>query len=215
MRPHIGRPSDPPGLLGMGGAQPRIGDPPSPRSVSFILRTSLRSHAARALRSLLVLASLAALFGLMISPASAATTTTVDTATFTARVVQLTNAERAKAGLAPLTVNANLTSAAQSYSGVLAQDACFAHTCGSQPDLGKRLQAAGYTFIGYRSWTYGENIAAGYSTPDAVVAAWMASAGHRANILNANFKDIGVGLVYRSGSRYGYYWVQDFGARTK
>jgi uncharacterized protein YkwD len=43
----------------------------------------------------------------------------------------------------------------------------------------------------------------------------MASPGHRANILNARFKEIGVGLVYRPGSRYRYYWVQDFGARTK
>ena len=183
------------------------------------MRTSIKSRAARALRPLLIVASLAALFSLMLTPASAATTTptatTVNTATFTARVVQLTNAERARVGLAPLTVNAHLTTAAQSYAGVLAQDACFAHTCGRQPDLGKRLQAAGYTFTGYRSWTYGENIAAGYSTPEAVVAGWMASPGHRANILNARFKEIGVGLVYRPGSRYRYYWVQDFGARTK
>jgi uncharacterized protein YkwD len=83
------------------------------------------------------------------------------------------------------------------------------------PDLAKRLANAGYTFTGYRSWSWGENIAAGYSTPESVVAGWMASSGHRANILNAGYRDLGVGIVQKSGSRYGYYWVQDFGARIR
>jgi uncharacterized protein YkwD len=93
--------------------------------------------------------------------AAAATTPTVDTATFAARVVQLTNAQRSKAGLPSLTTNASLTSAAQKYAGVLSQDVCFAHNCPPVPDLATRLQNAGYTFTAYRSWTWGENIAAG------------------------------------------------------
>jgi uncharacterized protein YkwD len=162
--------------------------------------------------SLAVLAALGAVFGLFALPAAASAAP--DTSTYAARVVQLTNAERAKVGLTPLTSNASLTSAAQGYAGVLSQDLCFAHNCPPQPDLAKRLASAGYTFTGYRSWSWGENIAAGYQTPEAVVAAWMASPGHRSNILSTNFHDLGVGLVAKSGSRYGYYWVQDFGARN-
>ncbi|MDQ6674240.1 MAG: CAP domain-containing protein [Chloroflexota bacterium] len=167
-------------------------------------------------RPLAVLTALIALLGIFAVPASAATESAIgSTTTYAARVVQLTNAERAKAHLPPLATNASLTSAAQNYAGVLSQDKCFAHTCGPQPDLKKRLESAGYTFSGYRGWSYGENIAEGYQTPEAVVAAWMASPPHRANILNSSYRDIGVGLVVRSGSRYGYYWVQDFGARNR
>jgi uncharacterized protein YkwD len=158
--------------------------------------------------------TLTALASVLIAPgAAAAATQAVDVSTFATRVVQLTNAERAKVGLAPLTTNAALTKAAQTYAGVLSQDTCFAHNCAPVPDLKTRLQQAGYTFSGYRSWSYGENIAAGYQTPEAVVAAWMASSGHRANILSSSFRDLGVGVVSRSGSRYGVYWVQDFGSR--
>jgi uncharacterized protein YkwD len=163
---------------------------------------------------LAVLTALLAVIGVFALPAAAsAAPAAVDTSAYAARVVQLTNAERAKVGLEPLTSNASLASAAQGYAGVLSHDVCFAHNCPPQPDLAKRLAGTGYSFTGYRSWSWGENIAAGYQTSEAVVAAWMASAGHRANVLNANYRDLGVGLVYKSGSRYGYYWVQDFGAR--
>ena len=57
-----------------------------------------------------------------------------------------------------------------------------------------------------------ENIAAGQSTADRVVRAWMASSGHRANILNCANKAVGVG-VSRGTSTYGTYWTQDFGRR--
>jgi uncharacterized protein YkwD len=166
-------------------------------------------------RSVAVLTALITLLSVFALPVGAAAgMAAVDTTGYAARVVQLTNAERAKVGLAPLANNTSLTKAAQSYAGVLSQDQCFAHTCPPQPDLAKRLASAGYTFTGYRSWSWGENIAAGYQTPESVVAAWMASAGHRANILSTNFHDLGVGFVAKPGSRYGYYWVQDFGARN-
>jgi uncharacterized protein YkwD len=175
------------------------------------LRTS-RAVFGRLAATLVALISVFAVFG---APSGAlAATTPVDTSTYASRVVQLVNTQRANAGLKGLVVNTSLASAAQNYAGVLSTDACFAHTCPPVPDLGTRLNNAGYTFNGYHSWTYGENIAAGYQTPESVVAGWMASAGHRANILNSSYRDTGVGIVYKSGTRYGFYWVQDFGARS-
>jgi len=119
--------------------------------------------------------------------------------------MELTNLERQKAGLPTLAANAQLTKAAQDYAAVLAGGTCFSHRCGST--MTERIQAAGYT-----NWSsIGENIAAGQATPEAVVASWMASPDHRANILSANYREIGVGFV--RGGAYSYYWVQEFGAR--
>ena len=67
--------------------------------------------------------------------------------------------------------------------------------------------------LGYAGWSaVGENIAAGYATPEDVVAGWMASPGHRANILSPNFSEIGIG-VSAGGGQFGTYWTQEFGAR--
>src|SRR5215813_2915328 len=124
------------------------------------------------------------------------------------RVLELTNTEREQAGLIPLALSPELTGAARDYSQVLASSGCFAHTCGPLPNFRDRLEQAGY--IG---WTaIGENIAAGYTTPEAVVAGWMSSEGHRDNILSPRFSEIGVGLVTGAG-RYGIYWTQEFGRR--
>jgi uncharacterized protein YkwD len=172
----------------------------------------------RIVRQLAVLAALIAVVSVFVLPGAAAaapTAAALDTSGYAARVVQLTNAERAKVGLRALNNNTSLAAAAQSYARVLSSDACFAHTCQPVPDLAQRLANAGYTFTGFRSWSWGENIAAGYSTPEAVVAGWMASSGHRANILNSGYHDLGVGFVQKAGSRYGTYWVQDFGARNR
>jgi uncharacterized protein YkwD len=131
-----------------------------------------------------------------------------DDAGYIARVLDLTNAERQKAGLPPLAFNAQLGTAAQNYSQVLASTGCFEHTCGSVPDFGDRDRQAGYN-----GWSaIGENIAAGYQTPEAVVSGWMESPDHRANILSPKYTEIGVGLV-TGGGRFGTYWTQEFGAR--
>lgn len=131
-----------------------------------------------------------------------------ESASFTARVLDLTNAERQKAGLAPLVLNDRLADAAQAYSQVLASSGCFDHTCGPVPNFAERDGQAGYT-----NWiAIGENIAAGYPTPEAVVAGWMASAGHRANILSPNYTEIGIGVV-SAGDKFGTYWTQEFGSR--
>jgi uncharacterized protein YkwD len=131
-----------------------------------------------------------------------------DQSDFSGRVLDLTNAERQKVGLGPLSVSAELQDAAQSYSQVLASSGCFQHTCGAVPDFVQRDSQAGYS-----GWTaLGENIAAGYPTPEAVVAGWMASPGHRANILSPNFTEMGVG-VSSALTSLGTYWTQEFGAR--
>jgi uncharacterized protein YkwD len=127
---------------------------------------------------------------------------------FVARVLELTNTERQKAGLAPLIPSLELQTAAEGYSEVLASTGCFAHTCGPVPNFVDRDGQAGYS-----GWSeLGENIAAGYPTPEGVVAGWMASPGHRANILSTRYTEIGVGMTSSDGSM-GTYWTQEFGAR--
>ena len=144
----------------------------------------------------------------MTLPVSAASAEPASSPAFLARVLELTNSERANAGLQPLTLNQQLVAAAQSYSEVLAGGECFAHTCGPVPNFADRDDAAGYA-----DWTnLGENIAAGYPTPEAVVAGWMASPGHRANILSSQFTEIGIGIA-NGGGQYGTYWTQEFGTR--
>jgi uncharacterized protein YkwD len=132
-----------------------------------------------------------------------------DRAAFVSQVVELTNAERQKAGLDPLTLSNELQDSAQSYSDVLASGDCFQHTCGPVPDFADRDNQAGYA-----NWTaIGENIAAGYPTPEAVVAGWMASPGHRANMLSSNFTEIGVGMSSGAG-KSGTYCAEEFGRRA-
>lgn len=122
------------------------------------------------------------------------------TSSFEQRVFDLVNQERRKAGIAPLMLNTQLTKAAEDYAKTMADRNFFSHTGidGSSP--WSRIQATGY-----QASTVGENIARGQQTPEAVMQSWMASSGHRANILNGSFKEIGVGFDRN-------YWVQDFAA---
>jgi uncharacterized protein YkwD len=129
---------------------------------------------------------------------------------FASEVIALTNQHRAAAGCAPLTVNAKLTAAAQLHSEDMALRDFFSHTGSNNSSLSSRVLAQGYTFS-----RIAENIAAGYTTPASVINGWMNSSGHRANILNCNLRDIGVGyyfLANDTGSvNYRHYWTQDFG----
>ncbi|MER7815255.1 CAP domain-containing protein [Streptomyces sp. NPDC096153] len=118
-----------------------------------------------------------------------------------ARVVQLVNSERGKAGCSPVTVNAKLTKAAQDHSEDMASHRNMSHTGSDGSNPGTRITRAGYDWS-----TYGENVAYGYETPEKVMAGWMSSPGHKKNILNCEFKEIGVGLA-----QPGNYWTQDFG----
>ncbi|MEU2439704.1 CAP domain-containing protein [Streptomyces rubradiris] len=130
------------------------------------------------------------------APAPAATASGV-----TAEVLRLVNAERNKVGCRPLTLDPVLTKAAQEHSADMAAHQNMSHTGSDGSDPGLRITRAGYTWS-----SYGENVAYGYTTAEQVMAGWMASPGHRANILNCGFQEIGVGLA-----QPGSYWTQDFG----
>ncbi|MXM66531.1 sigma-70 family RNA polymerase sigma factor [Streptomyces sp. HUCO-GS316] len=121
------------------------------------------------------------------------------------QVVALVNRERAAAGCGPLTEDAQLNKAAQGHSDDMAARDFFDHTNPDGADPGQRITAAGYRWS-----TYGENIAMGQQTPESVMDSWMNSPGHRANILNCSFKNIGVG-VHNGGG--GPWWTQAFGAK--
>lgn len=131
------------------------------------------------------------------------------------QVLQLVNEARAQArncgaasfAAAPaVTLNAQLTQAAQGHASDMAAQNYFSHTSKDGRTFAQRIVAAGYA---YR--TIGENIAAGQPTPQQVVAGWLQSEGHCRNIMNPGFRELGVG--YAGGGSYGHYWVQDFGAR--
>jgi uncharacterized protein YkwD len=124
----------------------------------------------------------------------------------TNEVLELVNLERQIQKLHPLQSDSRLQAAATGHSQDMAAQNYFDHTSLDSRTPGMRISQAGY------SWsTYGENIAAGYSTPAAVMAGWMNSAGHRANILSSAFCDLGVGYAYAAESTYGAYWTQNFG----
>ncbi|WP_031025616.1 sigma-70 family RNA polymerase sigma factor [Streptomyces sp. NRRL WC-3725] len=122
-----------------------------------------------------------------------------------AQVVALVNKERAAAGCGPVTEDPQLDRAAQGHSDDMAARGFFDHTNPDGDGPGERITAAGYRWS-----TYGENIAKGQQTPQAVMDSWMNSPGHRANILNCAFKNIGVGVHDGSG---GPWWTQAFGAK--
>ncbi|ANZ34708.1 hypothetical protein BBK82_00045 [Lentzea guizhouensis] len=124
-----------------------------------------------------------------------------------ADIVTLTNAERAKAGCGALKRHTALDTAAQSHSADMAKHNYFSHTGrdGSSPTA--RMQRAGYP----RNTGTGENIAAGYPTAAETVKGWLASAGHRRNMLNCAYKSIGVGYSPATTATYKHYWVQNFG----
>ncbi|MFD7748915.1 sigma-70 family RNA polymerase sigma factor [Streptomyces sp. NPDC059698] len=121
------------------------------------------------------------------------------------QVAESVNAERAKEGCGPVSVNGLLNTAAQRHSADMAARDYFSHTSQDGREPGDRITAAGYRWS-----TYGENIAKGQRTPADVMRAWMDSPGHRANILNCSFKEIGVGKQDSGG---GPVWTQVFGAR--
>ena len=116
------------------------------------------------------------------------------------QVVTLVNAERAKYGLAALTLDETLCGCARVKSQDMHDQGYFSHT---SPTYGSPFDMMRAFGVSYR--TAGENIAMGYATPAAVVEAWMNSEGHRANILSANYTTLGVGYVEDGG-----YWTQWF-----
>jgi uncharacterized protein YkwD len=140
------------------------------------------------------------------------------TADFSAEVLQRVNARRASGascgsrGSYPNAIalqwNGALVNASTAHSQDMAAANYFAHDSQDGRTPGDRIAAAGYDWA-----TYGENIAAGYPSVQAVVDAWFASDGHCANLMNGDFRDIGVACVASAGtSRYANYWTMELGA---
>ena len=131
-------------------------------------------------------------------------------------VLELVNQARAQGGnchsqgtfppSGPLSIHPALTCAARVHSMDMADNDFFDHTNLQGKGPGWRLGQAGYM-----SNTWGENIAAGYGSPQEVVTGWLASDGHCSNMLEPGFDEIGIGYAYSNGSSYKHYWTQDFG----
>lgn len=129
-------------------------------------------------------------------------------------VLRLTNEARSKgascgaegtfAPAAPLTMEPRLRCAARLYSKEMLETGNFSHTSKDGTTFDKRIANTGY-----RGRRVGENIAAGYPTPEAVVAGWLKSDGHCANIMAPGYTEIGVGYYTAAGAKP--HWTQDFG----
>ena len=119
---------------------------------------------------------------------------------YESEVIRLVNEIRAERGLKALTANWELSRVARYKSQDMVDNRYFSHT---SPVYGSPFQMIRAFGLSFR--TAGENIAYGQRTPQAVVNAWMNSSGHRANILNASYTQIGVGYVAN-----GHYWTQMF-----
>lgn len=112
----------------------------------------------------------------------------------------MTNSERRKSGLSPLKLDASLCKTAQEKTNDMYKEHYFSHISPKYGSPFDMMRDFGVTFK-----TAGENIAMGQRTANQVVAAWMNSEGHRKNILNPNFSNIGVGFTSS-----GNYWSQMF-----
>lgn len=136
------------------------------------------------------------------APAARETTAPAAATSAQAAVLALVNQERSKVGCSPVTASSSLTSLAQSFSDDMAARGFFDHTDPDGQSPWDRAAKAGVSGLG------GENIARGQADAEAVMEAWMNSEGHRANILNCDYKTLGVGVHFGSG---GPWWTQDFG----
>ena len=122
------------------------------------------------------------------------------------QVITLINQQRAANGCGGLAENANLDKAAAAHTQEMASTDNMSHDGANGSTVGDRLSQAGYP-----ATKWAENIAYGQRTPQEVVDAWMASEGHRANIVNCELAETGVGYALNKDGVP--YWTQDFGSR--
>ncbi|MDN5286050.1 MAG: hypothetical protein JWR38_2324 [Mucilaginibacter sp.] len=108
--------------------------------------------------------------------------------------------------VSPLTWNEDLGDAALGHAKDMAQNNYFNHDSKDGRTMEDRIVHAGYAFKGFKSFAIGENIAAGQESIKEVMDGWFKSDGHCKNLMNPNFKEVGVAM-------YKNYWVQDFGGR--
>jgi uncharacterized protein YkwD len=139
----------------------------------------------------------------MIAIASPASAAAVSTAKLEGDIVYLTNKQRALHGCKAVRVEIRLTKAARGHSSYMARTGNFSHVGTAKSSFVTRIKAAGFPRPA------SENIAYGYRTGLDVVKGWMASPGHRANILNCKQTTVGVGAVYSANGTT--YYTQNFG----
>lgn len=118
-------------------------------------------------------------------------------------VIDATNAERKAAGVPPLKASPKLFEAARAHAANMARQEKMAHELDGKAPV-DRVRAAGYRFA-----RTGENVGWNYRTPATAVAGWMASPPHKANMLNKDFTEIGVGVARSEKGEP--YWAQVFG----
>ncbi len=130
---------------------------------------------------------------------------------FTQQVIALVNVERLTHGCQPVAADSRLMEAAEGHSQDMAMNDFFSHTGSDGSTPWDRIRETNYWYS-----AAGETIAAGYTTPESVVAAWMASPAHREIILDCSYIHVGIGYYYlpsETGStNYYHYWTQDFAA---
>jgi uncharacterized protein YkwD len=132
----------------------------------------------------------------------------------------LLNVQRRLHGLPSLHAQFSLRHAAQSYSASMVEMDFFNHVSPSGSTLTARVKSTAYLKGTFRTYRLGENIGYGagtLSSPRRMVDAWMHSSGHRANILNRRFRDIGIGIAMGTpvGANGGATYTTDFGTRTR
>jgi uncharacterized protein YkwD len=131
----------------------------------------------------------------------------------------LINAERAERGMRPLKLSRRLSRAARGHAGDMVRRNYFSHDSLSGSSFVDRIRHTGY-LSGRGAWIVGENLAWGggdRSSPESIVRAWMDSPGHRANILQRRFRQIGIGLVLGAPEWPGFpaaTYATDFGAHS-
>lgn len=120
-------------------------------------------------------------------------------------VERLVNDRRVAIGKNSLISSPGIRNVARAHSDHMIVHTFFAHINPEGDSAGDRLHSGGI------SWTMaGENLAAGYSTPQAAFDAWMMSPGHKENIERDGWVYTGAGYWYDAGSQYGWYWTQNF-----
>ena len=144
------------------------------------------------------------IFGVQVAAAQSTWKTSAEVPpNFAQEVLDLVNDERAKEHLNPLKLSSSLNHYAQIRAKEITKS--FSHT-----------RPSGYSCFTVIPKPYrmvGENIAAGQRSAKEVVQAWMDSPGHRENIMNPKFKELGMGYVYLPNSKYKHYWAQFFRVR--
>jgi hypothetical protein len=139
-----------------------------------------------------------------------------DAAVVNARVLKLVNDARSRSrrcgnesfpAARPLRLNAQLGRAALAHSQDMAKHSYMEHEGHDGSTPAQRVTRAGYSWI-----NVGENVAAGQDTTDEVMASWLSSAGHCANIMNAEFTEMGVASALNGRDDYGVYWTMSLAA---